>query len=168
MPDPTGTPALSEEQRQAVQELVSGLFSAYRQGRADEEREDRWDDLVAAMTNTNVTQQLVDAIERLAGGNGRPPLSEEQRAFDELARDVGRRIGALPDSPIKLTRMSGTVLVLDECPAGVTRARVFVGSGVYDAKVSANQVTVRSGERVARIELLDSTGSVVAVTGPES
>jgi hypothetical protein len=82
------TGGLSDAEREYIQSHFNQLMDAYRAGQADAERDDRFDKWLAAQTSSNVTQQLVEAIERLAAGPAKEDVDPKAEAaaatFNEL------------------------------------------------------------------------------------
>jgi hypothetical protein len=86
-------PQLSDEEWQQIRSRFDELMEAYQAGRADSEREDRYDKLLAAMTSTNVTHQLVEAIERLATTGRGPAADPKTVRAAQLYEELGVRLG---------------------------------------------------------------------------
>jgi hypothetical protein len=110
-------------------------------------------------------------------------LTQDQAALDEFFRQTLRGVGMLPDVarrlglPIELPaidRDGRLLLFLGSCPAGTTRARIYLTSGVVTLEIQAGATKVQLPEsvchddRVVRVEFLArDNGAPLAVLGGE-
>jgi hypothetical protein len=100
----------------------------------------------------------------------RTGLSEKQQQFVGQFKRLGAAMGiegyAVP--PLPLSR-DGCVLLLPDVPPATAAVRVYAASGVCTFRVDyIENGTLRLDrhEDVGRVEFIDATGTVLAITGP--
>jgi hypothetical protein len=100
----------------------------------------------------------------------RTGLTEPQQQFVGQFKRLGAAmgIGGFAVQPLELLR-DGCVLLLPDVPPNTASVRVFAASGVFTFRadcIENNTLRLDRHEDVGRVEFVDATGTVLAITGP--
>ena len=100
----------------------------------------------------------------------RTGLTETQQQFVGQFKRLGAAMGVdgFAVQPLQLLR-DGCVLLLPDVPPATAAVRVYAASGVFTFRadcIENGTLRLDRHEDVGRVEFLDATGTVLAITGP--